>query len=194
MAIRSVRRFIRQDLAPRRRRIVSAPHFLFALLIATILAIRPSLAPILSMDVADLAVAVLTYSAITIGFGLSGALLGLTLPSHDFAVRLQKSEVDGKGGLADLVFVFVWTALVHVVLLIGISFVWILRPSDVTALASDAHPLGRIGAGLMVGLGLYGLGQFLVAVLTIMSVANVYIRSLESDEPAKGATAEREAD
>ena len=179
MAARSLIRFFNRDVIPRWSRIRRAFHFWLAILVGITVVIQPDIAPILRMEVGDLAVAVLTYAAIAIGFGLSGALIGLTLPSLSLARSIQASKVGGFGGLSDLVFVFVWMATVHVILLLGTSFVWVLRPNDWVALGEDATIWGRVGAGFMVALGLYGSFQFLVAVTTIMSLLNVYVKFLE---------------
>jgi hypothetical protein len=123
--------------------------------------------------VGSVAMALLTYAAIALGFSLAGLTLVLTLPSVEFVNWLcgtmpAKKKFDS---YSDLLFVFSWTAIIHWVIVFGsIGLVLLVNPNQV-AFEAGKH---RLWSGVVSGIGVYGLVQFLVTLITLAQLGFTY--------------------
>jgi hypothetical protein len=132
--------------------------------------------------VGALSIAFLTYAAIALGFSLAGLTLALTLPNNDFvrllcSKRAPKKEHDS---YSDLLFVFSWTAIVHwLLVVVSVMLVLLVNPAQ-PAFQVEHH---RLKAGLVSGLSVYCLLQFLITLITLSQVGTVYINHLQATPP-----------
>jgi len=170
--------YLRREVVSRKGSILSGGGFWLAILVGALLgrwgsAIIPG-----TTTVGSLAVALLTYAAIALGFSLAGLTLTLTLPNADFVELLCGTKPPKRlhDSYSDLLFVFSWTAITHwFLVVVSIILVLLVNPSQV-AFESGHH---RIKAGLVSGLAAYCLFQFLITLITLSQVGSVYIAHLQ---------------
>lgn len=118
-------------------------------------------------------IAFLTYAAIALGFSLAGLTLVLTLPSVQFVNWLCESQPSKQkhDSYSDLLFTFSWTALIHWAIVSGsIVLVLLVNPNQ-PAFEIEKH---RLISALIASLGLYGLLEFLVTLISIAQLGFVY--------------------
>lgn len=130
--------------------------------------------------VGSVSIALLTYAAIALGFALAGLTLVLTLPNDNFVNLLCETKPDNKkhDSYADLIFVFSWTAITHwVIVAMSIGLVLMVNPQQ-PAFVQERF---RLRSGLITGLSLYALLQFLVTLITLAQVGAAYIVHLKSE-------------
>jgi hypothetical protein len=142
--------------------------------------------------VGAIAAALLTYSAIALGFSLAGLTLVLTIPSTNFVNLLCDTKLEKKkhNAYADLIFVFSWTAVIHwIVVFVSIVLVLFVNP-DQRAFQLEKH---RLKSGLVSGLSIYALFQFLVTLITLAQVGATYVSHLQREAIKKVKAAEEEA-
>jgi hypothetical protein len=129
--------------------------------------------------------ACLTYSSIAFGFCVTGITMCLAIADQSFVRKLVQRFANGSkhNTYSDLIFIFTWTAAAHI-LLIAVSILALFSfGSDERLFASSYHWAKTGLAGLSVGLLLYALMQFLTTVLTLSSVAKIYIDHLVKAAP-----------
>jgi hypothetical protein len=176
--IKAVSWYARRETLPRIRSIVVSGGTFIAVVIG-ILAGRLGAQFIpASTTVGSLAIAFLTYAAIALGFSLAGLTLALTLPNDKFVQLLCGTRAPEKthDAYSDLLFVFSWTAIVHwLLVVVSVLLVLLVNPSQ-PAFEVGLH---RLKVGLVSGLVVYCLLQFLVTLITLSQVGTVYIRHLQ---------------
>lgn len=147
-----------------------------------------------STTVGAVAIAFLTYAAIALGFSLAGLTLVLTLPSVEFVNWLCGSQPSTQkhDSYSDLLFTFSWTALIHwAIVFASIILVLLVNPNQPAF--EIQH---RLKSALLASLGVYGLLEFLVTLISIAQLGFVYAlhRELEqnkSKKPASPSTSKR---
>lgn len=127
--------------------------------------------------VGALAIALLTYAAVALGFSLAGLTLTLTLPNQGFVELLCKTQPEKKkhDSYSDLLFIFSWTAMAHwLIVVASVGLVLFVNPQQ-PAFEAGQH---RIKSGIIAGLSIYGFLQFLVTLITLSQVGSTYITHL----------------
>lgn len=130
--------------------------------------------PINVTKVSEVATALLTYSALALGFSLAGLTLVLNLPNKGLLRAMADAPPPGMKHTAysDLVFIFSWTALTHWVIVMGSLFLLLLAGSQQLWILNPSVKF-RILAGVISTASAYGLFQFLTTLLTLYHLAQV---------------------
>jgi hypothetical protein len=184
--LKSCRYYVRDELGPRAWGIISSADFIAASAIGLALFIFGPPLGLSTYRVEGAATLVLTYAAIVLGFSLAGTTLALTLTNDRLVRRLRQVQGHSPGtdGYSDLVFIHSWASIVHWCLVVGQLLAIALVGPEVTfsTLASQtgAWAAACAGAFLLV----YGLGRFLIMVLTLSMLARVSsVVDAESGDP-----------
>jgi hypothetical protein len=126
------------------------------------------------------AAAVIVVAGDRLGLGacLTGLTVALTLPDRSFAHYLAATKREDKpdaNAYHDLIFVFSWTAIAHwtVIALALVTFIG-LGARDVPIFAGDCSVGGALVV-LLIAVLVYAMAQFLVTIITLAQVAEVYI-------------------
>ena len=109
----------------------------------------------------------------------------LAIADQSFVRKLVQRFAAGskQNTYSDLIFIFTWTAVAHI-LLIAVSILALFSFGSDERLFAPIFHWAKTGlAGLVVGLLLYALMQFLTTVLTLSSVAKIYIDHLLKTAP-----------
>jgi hypothetical protein len=133
-----------------------------------------------SPKIGDLATGLIAYASIALGFCVAGLTISLTLPDQDFATKLAclKKHDEPTNAYSDLLFVFSWTAIAHWFALIVLFALTLFAESTSPLLpAGHSHLRGWVVA-LIAGVCTYCLCQFLITLITLSQVGNVYIKHL----------------
>ncbi|HSE19223.1 MAG TPA: hypothetical protein VLB46_19330 [Pyrinomonadaceae bacterium] len=134
-----------------------------------------------------IAIALLTYAAIALGFSLAGLTLVLTLPNTSFVTLLYQTKPQRKkhDSYSDLIFVFSWTAIVHwLIVFVSIVLVLFVNPQQ-PAFELEKN---RLCSGVTTGLAIYALCQFLVTLITLAQVGKTYTDHLRGEANNKAVT------
>lgn len=179
--------YFRDEGLPRLRQIVVSPESLIAVLVAGSFLKWGDRFFSQSPKIGDLATGLIAYAAIALGFCVAGLTISLTLPDQDFAAKLACLKDDGEStnAYSDLLFVFSWTAIAHWVALIVLF--------GLTLFAESASPLLPVGHShlrswivcLIACICTYCLIQFLITLITLSQVGNIYIKHLIECHPNK---------
>jgi hypothetical protein len=123
---------------------------------------------------------VLTYAAIAFGFCITGMALVLTLPSENFLKALQNHTLHSKGqsSYLDLLFVFSWTAVCHWALVVSGIAAILIRGTAPDLLNKSDGSAWRVFISFFFGLCAYSLIQFLLTVITLSQVGQLYSKQL----------------
>ena len=179
--------YLRREIVSRKGSMLRSGGFWLALISGVIFGRWGSAFVPATTTIGSLAVALLTYAAIALGFSLAGLTLTLTLPNADF-VELLCGTKPPRGlhdSYSDLLFVFSWTAIIHWLLTVtSIVLVLFINPSQ----AAFEHGHHRLKAGLVSGLATYCLFQFLITLITLSQVGSVYIAHLQRRLKPKQST------
>lgn len=138
----------------------------------------------MTTKVGGIAIALLTYAAIALGFTLAGLTLVLTLPNDTFVNLLWETTPKTKknNSYSDLIFVFSWTAIIHwLIVFVSILLVLLVNPEQ-PAFQVERH---RLLSGIVTGLAMYALFQFLVTLITLAQVGATYIAHLRKQAASK---------
>jgi hypothetical protein len=175
--IKSLYQYVSEEVLTRARDIVFGADFWGAALIGFVLGRWGSTIIPESTSVSSIGVALLTYSAIALGFCLAGLTLVLTLPNEGFMRRLGTSRPPKKkhDAYSDLLFIFSWTAIVHWIILVVSLALLVLAGSQASAFQPGRH---RLSSGLVAGVSCYGLFEFLLTLITLSQLGKSHIRSL----------------
>lgn len=135
--------------------------------------------------VASWAGALLTYSAVALGFCLTGLVLAVTMPNQEFARALARTELKpgGMDTYTKLVHVFTWAAACHWLLLVY-SVVWfavIGGDTRVQSLLSSTRSL--LSVCLLVAVSVYCFFRFFIVLVTVAQSSTTYINSLQLVAP-----------
>jgi len=129
--------------------------------------------------VSDITTGLIAYSAIALGFCVAGLTISLTFPEPKFTLLLvTPPKGKSRNHYSDLIFIFSWTAVAHWVALM-VLFCAVLFTDGTTAILPAEHSALRIWAvGLLATICTYCLCQFLIAVITLSQVGNLYVAFL----------------
>lgn len=172
----------RRQVWPRLRRIIIQPQVALCLAVSIACFHFATRLPCSQLRPSDLGVLMLAYAAIALGFCITGMALVLTLPNEKFLNLLQGHKVDGQSSYLDLLFVFSWTAVSHWLLVVGAIIVFCFRGESEHLLVPADPLLWKAFVSWLFGVCAYSLIQFLLTVITLSQVGQLY-----SDELAKGA-------
>jgi hypothetical protein len=177
--ITSLVSYARKQVVPRWKGIIVSGDFVIALAAGVLGGLWGTSVVPSTTTAVNIAVALLTYSAVAFGFSLAGLTLVLTLPNEDFvkllcATRSPKRKHDS---YADLLFIFSWNATVHWAILV-LSIVLLLVTNPQEPAFSVTH---RIRTGIVAAVSVYALLQFLVTLITLTQVGSVYILHLRKE-------------
>jgi hypothetical protein len=178
--IKACLRYLQQEAAPRWRGIIFTADFVLSVAVGYAVGTWGHHVLPESTKVSDVGIALLTYAAIALGFCLAGLTLVLTLPHENFVKRLVsvRSRTKDHDSYSDLLFVFSWTALLHWAILfisIVVLLLWGAQQPILSPYSSLRH---RIFVGIVSGLTVYCLFQFLITLITLSQVGRVYIKSI----------------
>ena len=179
---------------PRWFEVLSGAELWVALTLSILFAIYGHRVGVGGAKVGEVATVALAYAAVAFGFSLAGLTLALTLPDADFANELattikgeprsairrftRKFESDQADAYSELLFIFSWTAIAHW-LTVVVSFAFLIKFGFDDVLvpvhASVAH---RVAIGIWAFVATYAVSLFLVTLITLSQVGQVYIRRL----------------
>jgi hypothetical protein len=189
--LRTVASYIRREVWPRRREIIWSTELLLALAVGAFIGWQaPHLAA--STKLGDLLTIILAYAAVAFGFCVAGLTVALTIPDAEFTRDLATRKPPGfqfkrvkrePNAYSDLLFVFSWTAVAHwAVILVGLAALFtrgfdrILAHGDVATRTTD---------GILAFVVSYAILQFLITVITLSQVGNVYVARLRERDAEK---------
>jgi hypothetical protein len=194
--IRPAIRYCREEVWPRKRRIVLTSGFVIAALMGVTCGLYGEEVLPNKTKVLDVGMALLTYAAIAQGFCLAGLTLLLTLPNDKLLSLLanHRDEPDAPDAYSDLLFVFSWTAVIHWMLLLVSVVLLVIAGSQQDVWPTTPSLRYRIVGGFVCGFSLYNLFQFLITLITISQVGrlSIVLRQNESST-AQAATSEKSA-
>lgn len=169
-----------EQVRPRWRRIVLQPQILLVGGIGIASFIYGTRWPAANLKSIDIGTMILTYAAIAFGFCITGMVLVLTLPSDKFLKVLQGHKLDPKSqsSYLDLLFVFSWTAVCHWLLVVTGLFLLLAHGADRNLLTVSDGRAWRIFISWLFGMCSYSLIQFLLTVITLAQVGQLYSREL----------------
>lgn len=176
--MKSLWRYLRTQVWPRRRDIACKVQVIAAVIAGVVVAMIGDRLGLDDLKVDTLVTGVFAYAALALGACLTGLTVALTLPDRSFAHFLAAEKRQDKpeaNAYRDLIFVFSWTAIAHwsVIALALVTFLG-LGNRDVPTLAGDCS-LGGALIVLLVAALVYAMAQFLVTIITLSEVAEVYI-------------------
>src|ERR1700677_2670567 len=172
--------YFRDDGLPRLRQIVVSPESLIAVLVAGAFLRWGDKFFSHQPKIGDLTTGLIAYASIALGFCVAGLTISLTLPDRDFATKLAclKEKDEPTNAYSDLLFVFSWTAMAHWCALIVLFALTLCAESTSSLLpAGQSHLRGWI-VSLIACICAYCLCQFLITLITLSQVGNIYIRHL----------------
>lgn len=176
--IRTFLTFLKEDLSPRWKSVVCGSEFFFAIAAGITIsqfAQRAAWAPTVQAHV--FATAILTYASIALGFSIAGASVALALPEKFVRVLHDSFDESGNRMFGNLIFVYAWTAAIHVILAIVAVFgFFIFDPAE--HLLTKVLSWRNDYAGVLVGVSVYCVIQFLITIAVICSVGRVYANHL----------------
>jgi hypothetical protein len=178
--IQAIWDYFRKEVGPRWRQLLLTSEALIAIVAGWLFSwLGPSSLgskPLLN----EFVTATAAYDAIALGFCVAGMTIALTLPNPELMRRMAKKEIKGLHGnaLSGLLFVFSWTAFMHWIAIVLLLVALVFGGSDKGLLAADASALRRWLIGGLISFNLYCLLQFLITVVTLSQVGNVYIDDL----------------
>ncbi len=186
--------YCRDEVAPRWTVIATGIHIWVALLIGAVVGWKGEAVFGSGSTMVEAVTIALTYAAIAFGFCIAGLTMALTL-DRDFALDIakldEKRKAEGKlpegskGAYSDLIFVFSWTAVVHWMTIVASVLGLILSGGEHQILSFGSPAPRRLLVGATAFLCAYGLFQFLITLITLSQVADVYIDRVRSQ--ANGA-------
>lgn len=124
----------------------------------------------------NVASAIMTFASIAFGACLTGAVLALTLPSDKLRKELSEHHTpkDSKfSDFSDLVFVFTWSAISQLPLILGGIFLLFVGGNFFTGHSHPREIWFRSCLGLITFFGVNALAQLIAVVKAISSMAGV---------------------
>lgn len=142
------------------------------------------------LSVLDVAPNMLAYAAIGGGFALSGLTVAATFPPVAFlrfmAARSKEIGKSPEEPAHSLWFVFAWAATAHL-LLVLIALAMLAARGFSPLAASEAWPSWRSAVGAVAASAtFYCVLRFLVTIVTVIQVADVYLGQVLDDEEGEG--------
>jgi hypothetical protein len=183
--------YFRDDGAPRLRQILISPESLIAILVGGAFLRWGDRAFSQSPKIGDLTTGLIAYASIALGFCVAGLTISLTLPDQDFAAKLAclKNDGDPTNAYSDLLFVFSWTAIAHWLALIVLLALTLFAESTSPLLPVGHSSLRGWVVSVIAGICTYCLMQFLITLITLSQVGNIYIKHLIECHASKSTTA-----
>ena len=125
---------------------------------------------------------ILNYSSIAFGFSVTGMTLCLALSDQAFVRKMVQTTAAGHSHntYSDLLFVFAWTALAHIAMIVASIWGLFAFKKDANLFSPDALWWQTLGSGVLLAILFYCVCQFVVTVLTLSSVGRVYIQHLST--------------
>lgn len=130
--------------------------------------------------IGDLTTGLIAYASIALGFCVAGLTISLTLPDQDFATNLAlpKSKGERTNAYSDLLFVFSWAAIAHWLALIVLFIGTLFSESQSPLLPINHSKLRGWMVSIIACICTYCLCQFLITLITLSQVGNIYIKHL----------------
>lgn len=181
--IRPVHDYCRSQIRPRLSRIVVQPQVLVAAAIWAVVVVYGSCLPVAAVKPGDIVTAILTYAAISFGFCIAGLAMVLTFPNDRFLMVVCRNSISGSGttSYSDLLFIFSWTAVCHWVLVLLGLYAFAVRGAR-EVLLNQFDGLGwKVLVASLMALVWYCLIQFLITVITMSQLGEVYQEHLLAD-------------
>jgi hypothetical protein len=183
--IRPTIRYLRRQTCPRCWRLIFSFETLALVAAAVAMWFWGHLLPLDKIKIAGVTGAILSYASIAFGFCLTGMALSLTIPDRAFAIKMATTYVgDEKKGLStysDLIFIFSWAALAHLVA-IALSLIPLFVVStDASFQDLFASPASKGALCFYVGWLAYCVCRFAITILTLSQVGSVYLSLLVKD-------------
>ena len=185
--VRPVFQYLRDEGVPRLRKILISPESLIAILVTAAFLRWGDRVFSQYPKIGDITTGLIAYAAIALGFCVAGLTISLTLPDQAFATKLAclQGGDEPTNAYSDLLFVFSWTAIAHWLALI-VLFALTLFVEGASPLLPAGHSCLRgIWIALTAGICAYCLCQFLITLITLSQVGNIYIRHLADCHAAK---------
>lgn len=175
--IDSLLSYIKKDVAPRYHRIIFTTHpWLSALVGVSIAAGCIEVAD--NLKFFDVAGPLLTYNTVVIGFCVSAMAICFTFSKRFSAILCRRKDPNsGISAYRDLIFVFSWTALTHLLSSVVLLFSYFIFGNFILHIENGFSY--RIF--LIITVQLYCILQFVVTVITVHQVANIYALINEVD-------------
>jgi hypothetical protein len=126
--------------------------------------------------------ALLTYASIALGFLLAGLTVVLSLPNKEFSLKLKgnKSKVSKKNSFSSLLFVFSWTAICHLLMLV-VFMVLLMTDRSYSVLCIGCKTIHEWSIGFISALVLYCVFQFLQTIIAVSMFGNLLIDNIKED-------------
>jgi hypothetical protein len=191
---RSFLHFLKSEVFPRWHGVVTGANLWLSLALGVTIAIVGHELSLGSARISDIYTAIMSYAAISMGFSLAGITIALALPDPYFAKFLCTHQITegSKDSYSNLLFVFSWTAFVHWILLI-LALAWAcLVPLDHPVLSPGSSLRHKVFIGIGSATLCYGVSQFLVTILTLSQLGDVYATYLKAKKPVEKCLLERE--
>ena len=128
----------------------------------------------------DVCTGLLTYASISFGFAVSGLIMALAISNEAFARLLAKTKAEGHplSTYSDLLFVYAWTAIIHVGLIVICLLSYAVYKPDEKFFVPSLTNFER-GYSVLTGIvAAYAVMQFVITVLTLVGFGRVYIKLL----------------
>jgi hypothetical protein len=189
--LRPLAQYVRDEAKPRWRRVVFSPETYISAIVVAFLGRFGARLFSEFPKVSDITTGLIAYASIALGFCVAGLTISLTLPEPKFTLQLaHREEGQVTSAYSDLLFVFSWTAIAHWVTIVAL-FAVVLFADGAKALLPQDHSAFRAAAIAAIGgLCAYCFSYFLITLITLSQVGNIYIKFLA----AKHKEAERGAE
>lgn len=164
--------YVRRDVFPRYHRILFTAHpWLSA--VASLFATSGSVNIAKDLKFFDVAGALLTYNTVVIGFCVSAMAICFTFSKRFSSILCKKKdEESGFSAYQDLIFVFSWTAMVHMIASSIIIYYYFAFGNFLfSEIIEDGFNLYIF---FILFFQIYCFFQFFVTIITVHQAANVY--------------------
>jgi hypothetical protein len=178
--VKPLYQYFKDEGRPRLRQILVSPESLIALLVGGAFLGWGGQFFSQYPKIGDLTTGLIAYASIALGFCVAGLTISLTLPDQDFATKLACLQEEGEttNAYSDLLFVFSWTAIAHwFALIVLLVFALFAESASPLLPVGHSHLRGWI-VSLIACICAYCLCQFLITLITLSQVGNVYIKHL----------------
>lgn len=184
--------YLKDEASPRWRKIVFSPE---TYVVSAVIACLAAFGGRLFADfpkLSDITTGLIAYASIALGFCVAGLTISLTLPEPRFTLDLAvRKDGEPTSAYSDLLFVFSWTAIAHWFAVIILFAVVLFADGSKTLLPADHSTLRTTVVAVIGGLCVYCFCYFLITLITLSQVGNVYVKYLakraeeEKDNPGK---------
>lgn len=158
---------------PRRNQILSHWHFVLSVILAFVATWACSKGPIQNISISEVSSALLAFTALSFGACVTGAILTLTIPSEALVRRLVTKPTGVESDfshLSDLVFVFTWSAITQLALLVVVVLMYLLG-GDISVWPNDPHFSHVVLLYFAALVGSYSVIRLVSTVTTISQIA-----------------------